>query len=27
MQLEEAAIDLFTKSVKDDGLAIDMDVA
>ena len=27
LQLEEGAVDLFTKSVQDDGLAIDMDVA
>jgi hypothetical protein len=27
LQLEEGAVDLFLKSVKDDGLAIDMDVA
>jgi hypothetical protein len=27
LQLEEGAIDLFSKTVKDDGLAIDLDVA
>jgi hypothetical protein len=27
LQLEEGAIDLFLKTVKDDGLAIDLDVA
>jgi hypothetical protein len=26
MQLEEGAVDLFSKSVKEDGLDIDMDV-
>jgi hypothetical protein len=27
LQLEEGAVDLFSKTVKDDGLAIDLDVA
>jgi hypothetical protein len=27
LQLEEDAVDLFSKTVKDDGLAIDLDVA
>jgi hypothetical protein len=27
LQLEEGAVDLFSKTIKDDGLAIDLDVA
>jgi hypothetical protein len=27
LQLEEGVVDLFSKTVKDDGLAIDLDVA
>jgi hypothetical protein len=27
LQLEEVVVDLFSKTVKDDGLAIDLDVA